>query len=349
MFAPQKLCMFPSIRPLILGLLVFLAPPAFAETAISLEGRIVDQEGQPRAVADAAVFVLGAESGLPVDGRVGVPASADVLAGDEPTGMLSHPLVVPIDPAEGTFRLDLVPGRYRLFAQRWPELPEELRGSIPGRMDRMGTTLELLGTAEVTVGADGPAEPVQLRPSGSREATLTLDPDETHGWLVLSERPPLGPVILGISGWHTPFRTGVLGVFHVEDRGDLRVTGLPDDETVFGSCFFYDNSPGIAGGELPVGEDSATWPLYAGWGNAKKWEAPERLAGLAAAVEAAEMRMRDVLPEEVKEARGAGVLLRMIPWLERDGGGTVDVPGIGEAPVLDVLSVLFVERAKPQG
>jgi len=298
---------------------------------VRVSGRLVDQDGNPRNVSSAAVFLIDAESGRPLLGESQLTVGrANGMAG--PDGWLHV-----ITDSFGQFSFSRIPpGRYRVAAQSWLG-----RESVPTRKDA-DSVLAVHGSSQpFTVGMDN-VDDVEIVALGSAVLTIQTEPDEGNAYLFIGTAEPMADPIMGPWFWGQEFISSIAGVTHMK-RGRQIVQGLPSDGTVHAMLLNYDNNAGAGGVSVdmfPVAE--ATLPIYATWSNGY-YQPPERLENLVEWLRTNEEQFAEVLANGDAKAAALLPVTReryddYIDWLTQHGREMRTVDGVGTFTVLDLVA-----------
>jgi hypothetical protein len=298
-----------------------------------IDGQLIDENGTPAEIGQAAVFLCDAATGYPI-----------LATTNKPLDLKSPPkdwifdVRHAVTDEHGAFAFDeLPPGIYRLVAQSWAGaqgIPWLAANRRPGPFGKTPSEVRLHGVAEqVEIAGDGTTR-VNVRSLGNGSLAIVNDPEEANAFLFLSSRPPIGDPILGPLSWGDEFVNGLFAVTHMSEP-HVTFMGLPSGQEIHASLLNYDNNPGFGGGSYRVGEARRV-PLriLAGWSNGH-CDPPARLLTLVEHLEERRLDLSQLLglPDtDVHNARELNRLATEIPNRE------IEVKGLGKLRLIDLLA-----------
>jgi len=298
----------------------------------AIRGMLLTSDHQQRQVGSAVVIVCDPKSGLPLAAKTREPLRADDFQGPE---SFWHCVT-----SEGsTFEIaDVPPGEYRLLAQSWAGVSGMQSMKQCAKFPSAMTLAH--GTAENVVVRPGETTDALIKELGTRQLTVSLDPDAEPMFIFVSTAPMRLDPVLGYLGWGDAFNRHVIAATHYSQPRSTFI-GLPNDCDLYIGVFCYDNLMGFGGAVVRPGETEVTVPVHGSWSNGNI-DPPARLLPLTEFLETSGKSWEEITQlsdlEELHDARGnfdqARAWKKLLLMPER----LVTVGDLGEFAVKDVMA-----------
>ncbi|BBO33270.1 hypothetical protein [Lacipirellula parvula] len=311
-----------------------IAANASAEEAKpgAIRGMLLTADHQQRQVGSAVVIVCDPKSGLPLAAETRQPLRAGDFQGPE---SLWHCVT-----SEGsTFEIpDMPAGEYRLLVQSWAGVNGMQSMKQCAKFPSAVTLAH--GTAENVVVRPGETTDALIKELGTRQLTVSLDPNDEPMFIFVSTAPMRLDPVLGYYGWGDEFNRHIIAATHYSQPRSTFV-GLPNDRELYIGVFCYDNLMGFGGAVVRPRETEITVPVHGSWSNGNI-DPPARLLSLTEFLESSGQSWEEITQlsslKELRDAKGHVDQTRAWQMLLLTPERRVPVGDLGEFPVKDVMA-----------
>jgi hypothetical protein len=317
------------------------APAAATDATGQITGQLTDTRGRAIKAGTVAVFLLDADSGMPIHSENKLPIDPSF-----PDPQLDKLWVVETGKESWFLFNGVRPGRYRVVAQSWSGT-EGFLGF--GNKTDPSAFLILHGVADNVEVKAGEQATAMVRQLGNHVLRIVNDPEEEHALLLVSLKPTLGDGILGPIGWGKEFRRNWIGVTQMEVP-HVTIVGLPDDAPIHVGLMNYDNNPGVGAASYAAGQRDGRLRIVASWSNGHK-DPPAELVELTDHLEKQQIDLQQLLKAaKIEPIDGQDARAALVALLTRENDRVIAIAGLGEKRLADVLAAYgYVQLQKSKG